>query len=368
MRLLLPCIFILAIFAGCSSSKIPGKTVDHRYENITFSPVEVSKKTSDGIVMTIYPMDAAMLNKITMEAARRDGKYEHEYVMQQNINNLSELSRKERNYIESLLELTENLNNAIEANDFDGEMGSLLLNMLWNGRDIGFDGSETHILTSTNPAPSTFNPYRLSNEYLSVFKIDFQNTSNQMRSISNDNFQIASNRELLQPIKTAYFEENLPGASVELNNIFRMNMPETLRLSPGLPIDKYIAIPPINPGSSSLIIQYIVGDEFLNFEFDVNEVRQQKLYELAGFKIARTDARQMHTMIYAIRHSDGSAFALKEDVFYFDTENLDTLVEICGLGVSSSTRRSPHRIGCVTDVNLSEVTNGQIDISLSRMR
>ena len=370
LALVLTLVFALLFISACSSTEpLRDRVVDHEYQNTTFKPEKVEKEVAPGLVVTIEPVDAGYLNEITHRAAFRDGGYESEYVsvLRTRRTELDDLSRSERRRVENMIEVTEKLQEHLSIGTFrDEDLIQLLLYRLWHGSEVGNDGSEVERLTD-NPFLPIHNPYHQDGRYLSAFKVELKNVGNGIATLKRSNLQIMSGSELVSPLSMEHFEEVLERSSTKLDNALRMNLPEELNIIPGTNIAKYIAIPAFDVAVDELSIHYLEENSFERFTFGVDSGYENRRYSLDGFRVVPKISRSNRpgddsNIVFAMRHVDGTAIALKDDIFFVDENLSSKRVDVCALAVHS--RRQP-KIGCEMQVRLSDLQTDEVEVDMA---
>lgn len=337
MKQSLTALFIFLFISSCSSLKsLPDKTVDHRYSNLNFEPEEIAQETIPNFKITVEPIDASSLNALSTNAAMRVGDYEREIIdSYYELTNDENLSSNGKRVVEELIRLTELTKEQISSNSISTSLGYDLIYRMWGNTDQSKDGSEVNVLV--NKGNPSFNPYYIANNYMSVFKIEMNNKSDQVQSLDFENFQISSGSEILYPRSTEYFEETLQ-SNLKRENAFRFNFPETLNIAPNQAVIKYLATPPINSQEESLSVQYITTDyEVTNFNFSQDLFQNNKEIELKNFIIHRSFFNTLMTNTYnfyfSVEFSSGFTFPLADNNFFVPIENLDEEIAICGAAV-----------------------------------
>jgi hypothetical protein len=358
---------LATILTGCGGPRqLQNKVVTHQYVNTTFAPESVVQELGSGVTVTITPVDASHLNQITYEAATRDGEYEREYVnvSQEKLSQLGQLSRTDRWLVERKLEVTALLEAAITAGRVaDVELARLALNRFWD-EGAGRDGSEVDYLVGSK-FPPDHNPYRLNGAYLSVFKVELDNGSDDVAGFDIDALQVSHGVELLYPLKNEFFDEALPKPSSLLTNILRMNLPDRLSLPEGATVVKYVSIPAIAPGEERLSIQYMGEDGARTFDFDVSSVSRESRFTLVPLQFQADERRREYLeLAFAVRHPNGSAHALMEDVLYVLEEKMGDGYDLCALGVDAGGRGF---FGCVEDLRTGGDEDGRLIIPVERL-
>lgn len=319
----LACMFIF--LTGCASTKKIEKTVTYDYSNIIFTPGEVEKTLQNKVEVTCIPLDAALLNQETFEGSYRNGNYEQEVKDEiERITYPINLSPKEvdkrKRYVKDIFEEIQKLE---KENSLPAYAAYLLKLRILRGEKYGSDGSESTWISTNDIYPDAFNPYKINQKYLSVFKITFENKGNEIEKIKLKDLQIISGEELLYPLANTFFEKELDGASEKLKNIFRMNMPEELVITPSQKVTKYISVPAINTKNENLKIQLIKDKEVLNFDFNVKEVKSKLSKEYEKFTILPVGLTEpsFNDIFYLISYQNGVQFATIGPYFFIEKTN-----------------------------------------------
>lgn len=318
------------------------KTVSYRYQNIEFIPESIADNISNNMEMTVTPVDATLLNQITLEAAFRAGDYEHDLVDELfDRDSLDDLSRSTRDRVENKIQITEQILESINTDNISAEMGRSLIERMWGDTSDGFDGSEVDLISDEKATPQ-FNPYHTGTGYFSVFELNFKNQSNEIETIDIESFQIASGNEILSPFDMEYFEQRLERDPVKMENAYRYNMTDHLTLAPTQSVIKYLAIPAIDRNVEGVVLQYLAQDldnKMVQFDFELKPINESFEIEMFNYFInavtVGSERRQRFTDHYiAIEFKDGNSFALKEDYFFIPAEYQNDNIEICATSIS----------------------------------
>ena len=231
---------LVACFPG---RKILKKTINHSYQNTKFTPESVQKQGLGKVVMTITPIDAASINHETYDAATRDGNYEKELAIsiEKMKNDLAKLSKAQRAEITGKINGIEAVTNLEKEKLIPANTAYQLKLRILHGKEYGKDGTEVTALSDVENYADNFNPYKINQKYLSVFKITFENNGTEIEKLKLQELQVVSGEVLLYPLAIEYFEKNLTNESEKVKNAYRMNMPDDLIITPSQRITKYIA-------------------------------------------------------------------------------------------------------------------------------
>jgi hypothetical protein len=326
-------ILITSFVAGCAPiNNVSKKTISHNYSNISFSPESIQKMGKGNIEITVIPINAATINRETFEAASRDGNYEKELAsaIEKSKSKFEGLKKSEKIYINGKIHGIDAINKLEKDNLIPSNTAYQLKKRIWYGENYGKDGTEVTSLSGVDTYADIFNPYKINQKYLSVFKITFENKGNEIEKISLKQFQVVSGEELLYPLGIIYFENNLKDEPEKVKNIYRMNMPEELILTPTQRITKFIAIPAINSRNENLQIQIIKEKEIINFEFKVKEQNVNKDYEVESYDIVTSglDNSDFYDLYYAVSYKNGISFATKDARVYVSEDKKTIPVSI----------------------------------------
>jgi len=343
-------LIILLFTTSCNSLKpLPDKTVEIRYGNVNFTPKQIIQETANDFEVKVEPIDASNLNNLSSLAAIGTGDYEREVIdsYYERANN-QDLSRDEKRRIEHLIELTDIIKEEVSDNTISSNLGYDLIDRMWGNNDNTKDGSEVNAME--NKGNPLFNPYYDGSNYLSVFKLEMQNRSNQVQTLAFDNFQVSSGSEILYPRNTEYFEESLNN-SLKIENAFRFNFPQELNVAPKQNVVKYLAIPPINQQEDSLSVQYIDENyDVTIFKFSQNISRTNNAIRFKNFVIHPNFFEfaniNRHDLFYSVEFSNGYAFPLLGNNFFVPKDNLDRILTICGVAVPKSRSGSEPDFQC----------------------
>jgi len=358
-------LLIALMLAACSTTKpLPDKTVNQSYTNIEFTPDHISFDIETDFNLTVTPVDAATLNEITLIAANRAGDYEQEIVREYfNYDDDGSLSSSDVRYIENLIEVSNVIMSDMRSNQLPQELAHSLLERSWNGRSVGMDGSEVSSFTDSRHT-ANFNPFYLNNNYLSVFKLNFKNESNEVKIVQHDSFQIASGNEILYPFTMVHFEDRLKDQGSKLENAYRYNLPNNMNIAPGQSVDKFISVPAISSSTNNLTLQYFKPDnEVVQYEFSLNQIREEFETTLTNFIVspmAHKESLAVSDFFFSVQLENGNTFPLKSDNFYVPENSTDQTVKICQIQVSGNSRVTSF-YSCL-DVKLSDFEDQVIKV------
>lgn len=362
LKLGISALFLSFFAVSCSGPKATQKTVDQFYENTKFSPESALKSTSSEVDILVKPIDAASINAESFDLASLDGNYEKEIAIaiskqKEEINNLP---KKERNVISAKIKAIETIDEMYRKKEISKEASFLLKERIWYGPDKGRDGSEISSISNSNISTDQFNPYKINNQYLSVFKLSFENKSDVVKKISLKDFQVISGYEQLYPLELKYFEENLKSDPAKIKNVLRMNMPAELVLTPGQKISKYISVPPINSKNNQVTVQYIQGDKYLNFDFDLKQESISKSFILDTYKfyIKGVSEPSTYLIYYSVEFDGYTPFATKGSFIYVEQSKKYKPAKIKIIAVNKLNQKV--KIASKVNYNFGDAKNGKV--------
>lgn len=345
---------IIKIFAfslllvSCSTvSKQSVKVTNYSYSNVVFNPQDISRNISEDIVLTIKPVDAKDLDAIVINSIISDGNYKKEEFLSFDFyrtlyNGLSLKDKRDLKMFEKKLSgIKKILSDGYIEDTIADSLAYKIYNSLILNKDYGFDGSEGELKRNNNNY-GDINPYKIGNKYLSVFQLSFVNKGKNVESIDINDFQISSDSELLYPFKINYFEnikEKSPKIMDEskLKFIYRMNMPDLLRLTPNQRVVKFFATPAIMSNNKNLELNYIIDGDVVDFSFLVNtEAITEKLY-FTKYHIMNS-GRYIQDFDVVIELYNGKIFPLKGYDLFINDDYLMNPITIYSIGTDSAGR------------------------------
>lgn len=318
------------LLLSCGSNKLIQKEITGNYTNVIFTPKEINKSLPNNLSLTIEPIDAKTLNQEIFETMMRDGGYEKQ-LYSSDIFVEEKLTKNEKRILERYKVVEKYINDLLREGKINQQVAVLFKERIINslfGTEIGtpgFDGSEIHSSLGNNRY-SEFNPYRVNNNYLSLFRLHFNNKSNSILSVDLGSFQVSDNRELLYPFNNEYFDKNLKDDSEKMKYIYRMNMPDKLTITPSQQTVKYISIPAINPNSEEINVSYIIGNEVVTYPFKLNveTIKEKFVYLLYNIEIKnrnRSFYGEVPQYVLLVENENNIIFPLRDNtVFINETE------------------------------------------------
>ena len=316
---------ILGLLLSCTSVKnVPVKEqirVDEVQQKVQFFPATISQEISADLDVSITPIDAKAMNRITYEATLFDGDYEKKQTTSTTIEETlksNSLSKEERNKIELRKQIIDFVEKKIQSGEIPKVAGERLSWKLWNKLE-GIDGSETRI---GRGYPNTYNPFLLDNKYLSVFQIKFQNKGSSVKRLKLSDIFFNSGVEQLYPFETSYFEKLYTDNQEKTRIIYRLYMPSEMTIPPNESIVKYVSIPSLNPTIQNLDVKIIRENTSKNYSFSVkfDASNQTTILEKVNFKAL--DEEKLHVLRYylVLLTSDGQVHILKDNSIFLPTD------------------------------------------------
>lgn len=336
-------IISLIIISCIPNRKVITKTVSHSYYNISFEPEKSIERKIENLKIAIEPVDAAKFNALSFETAQLNGNYEREKAILTSVRykETDNLSKFKKSFIKGKENAISLIKELLEKNLIPSNTAHQLGNKIYEGSDYGLDGTEITSLSGVKMVSSDYNPYRVGQNYLSVFKIKIKNEGNIIDTFSLKRIQIINGSNLLIPLDLNYFEKYLSNQSEKIKNVYRFNMPEQLIVSPNREIEKYIAIPAINTKKRYLQVQILNNREAINFDFIIKEESIRNEYSVESYFIIPSGIQSSAVEYYfAVCFSDGLTYALIEDTFYVDGKRKNENLTIFGVAIDKLTSKA----------------------------
>jgi hypothetical protein len=363
LSLILP--FLLAACATLETpmERNPDQKIEKQSENLTFTPQQIRLEVEPDLFVTVKPVDATLVDSITTIASLRTGAYENSITQR-----FTEANRSQEDlspYNRQVLRVTNVIISQIERGEVPENLGVNLINRMWEGEKVGYNGSEIESLAGI-AYTNEFNPFYYNNNYLSVFELTLENNAEQIQTLSIDDFQISNENESLRPYGNDFMMSRLVNDE-RIDNLNRYNMPESQTVAPGQVIKKFIAVPAIRETSNSVIVQVIRDSgSFNEYKFDINRDTSAEELFFTNFKInperflgSSSVTNRLYDKFYSIQLENGNSFALKSNSFYVPRQEMNQKVRMCYAAVASNGSAGP-RFSC-TSLNLEDFEDGIID-------
>ncbi len=323
----------LLLFVSCAANKL-AKTTVYTHSTVEFKPTSVSKTIAPDVSLAIEPIDARDLNIGVFESYNRDGGYEkehteyHAYMTKDG----SSLPLNERRKFKNIEKRFEIIDNMLAQGDISSMISALFKEKIYLNeildRNTGLDGSETRVFNGGKEIYDDLNPYKIDTRYLSLFKITLNNKSGEIRSFNIEDFQVSSANEQLYPFKMEYFESTLKGENEKMKYIYRMNMPNELKVTPRQTVEKYIATPAINIGNDTLMISYISNDSVTEFPFSVSIKTIDEKHSFSAYSF--TSFGEYSHIIVEL--PSGIVFPLKTNTLYINDKTSNERIKVYAIG------------------------------------
>ncbi len=360
---------LLILSYSCSSGKkVSKKTVSQSYSNLVFSPDVITKQSLNKIEITITPIDAKRLNGETYAAAKRDGNYEREFasIKEQIEVKIKTASKKDKIWLEGQVNAIDYLTKLAKEDKMPIILVRLLINKIVYG-EKGRDGTEIQSLADVDDYPELYNPYKINENYFSVFKISFENTGSEVENVKLKEFQFISGEEQLYPLAANYFENIIEPNSEKIKNVYRMNMPDELIVTLGQKISKYLAIPAINDNYNKLQVQFIREKKVVNFDFNVNKTRTEKVYNLESFDfIYGKNGDPGLRNYFVISYKNNVAYSLKDTRVFVSDEKRMIPASIYAISINPS--NSEISFGSNIDFIFNSASKNKIKIDFVKIK
>jgi len=331
--ILLICFITFMPFYGCVKKPI-FKTVVQEYQKIDFIPQKVEKEVSPNFKISISPIDHRETDRETFLAAQRDGIYENETIKSWK----NKASGSTDKTTSKILNIFTEIDRLISWKFLPPDVGyEFKLQMINNGNYANGSEVET-LMDSLGVYPDLYNPFLVNQRYLSVFKVVFSNETDNVINVSSNNFQIISGSELLNPLKTEYFEKTLVGISEKIKNIYRMNMPDNMTIVPHQSIIKYLAVPSINLENDKLILKMIFDNMVVDFDYSITKTPIKKTYNFQELKIQLQSFQNPPTTEYIVIKQGNRTFSLRNKTLYILSDLNNEPFSIYGASFDSWSR------------------------------
>lgn len=328
--LLLKLAFVAIGLSSCSSTM--QITDIKKSKEITFDPTFISKEIDNNLFLKIEPIDAKSINKEILNSLSFDGSYslEKNYRYYTYLNENKKENSSERKLRETIIKLFEQVDNLIKSNQLTPSQAIKFKDKIHSSfvlqkNDSGSEKPEYNNIIDN--ISENINPYYSNYKYFSLYKLTFENKESQIKDLEINNFQVFSEGELLYPFKNSYFEsafkkkelnEN-PQDQEKLKTIYRMNMPDNIRLLGNQPIVKYFSTPALNNENQNLIVNYINGEKVVDFKFNVSTREKSTEVKLLQHKIKYVETNGYPNFnIIELNESD---YLLKNDKFFLEKSN-----------------------------------------------
>lgn len=167
--------FLYISLSACTTQKA-ALVQNHSYYNMLFYPKQVQQQMALGKVdVIVTPVDAKSLNQETFEAAMRDGNYEKEFLI--GVEKRKQELEKEHSssFIKGITNAIDALNKLERDNAIPKNVAFELKRRILYGNEFGRTGDEIKSFLEEELYPDEYNPFKVNNKYLSVFKIIFTN-------------------------------------------------------------------------------------------------------------------------------------------------------------------------------------------------
>lgn len=291
-------------------------------KEVTFEPKSIAKEIDNNLSLKIEPIDAKSINKEIQNSLSFDGGYstEKNYSYYSYLNESKKESSSERKLRETIIKLFEQVDNLFKSKQITISQAfkfkeKIYSTLVQQKLDFGYEKPEYNSIIDN--VSDNVNPYYSNYKYLSLYKLTFENKESQIKELKIEDFQVFSEGELLYPFKNSYFENKLD--QEKLKTIYRMNMPDNIRILNSQPIIKYFSTPALNNENQNLIVNYINGEKVVDFKFNVSTREKSTEVKLLQHKIKYVETNGYPNFnIIELNESD---YLLKNDKFFLEKSN-----------------------------------------------
>lgn len=328
-------IFLIALLVSCSSTKqIPEKyaEINNNSVDVKFSPRLIEKEIGSNFFIEIEPIDARDIDSLSYEKALFGGDYHKNKSVLTLIEekySKPDLSQNEKSDLGTLKQRIDFISEEVNSGQVPADVGEALKYKLWY-LDDGIDIIESKRFVIY---PSTYNPYKIGANYLSVIKMRFHNASTEVKVFKRKSLLINSGEEQLEPYGLDYFEEIYGNNQKVLRIAHRLSLPDELTVPPGQSITKYVSIPSLNVNVSSIIASVIEDKSHVDFKYDLTIESNNDLVRLRQihFKAEKEFKTGVRKYYFVIQTEDSRIITLKENTIYLPDELMNQKLDIYSL-------------------------------------
>lgn len=358
-------LLLVTLFFSCSPKKM---SINYSYSNVKFTPGQKEDQIASSFSVLVQPIDAQDINEDIAQSLRLDGGYEQERMVSQ-FYELKDLTVQQKRAVKRVEAQYRALDEMVSKDIFNSGITNTFKQMIAD-RDLlnqanWFDGSES-LLISPRGWFAYLNPYRIDNRYLSLFRIIFNNKSEEIQEVNIENIQVSNGTELLYPFKIEYFESVLKEENEKMKYIHRMNMPNRLRVLPGQQVQKFISTPAVGI-YEELMVSFISNDTVVNYPFSAKMEQYTEKHHYTRYAIPHTAGGQY----FIIELPNGVSFPIKGKALYINDQYSAEDIKLFSIAVRHSGSRITVSYGELSfvpsELRRGKITpkyNGEIKISL----
>ncbi|WP_164112226.1 MULTISPECIES: hypothetical protein [Sphingobacterium] len=307
--------------SSCGTKKQITKEITYKSFKTNFEPLSVTREIDEGLKLTISPIDAKNINNELFQSSMLDGDYSKEHVTAyykelNNVDGNSKMGKRPRKMLEKIFSQIDGFHTSgkISRSQAIFYKEKVYTSFILIDKTYGSDGSETELYKKENFAGA--NPYFSNGKYLSVYKLSFASTADGVKDVNINDFQILSENELLYPFQNTYFENLYEKEQEKLKTVYRINMPESIRIVKNQNVSKFFATPPVNPSKHTLVVNYIKDNSVNEFAFAITSEEQTNVINLDRYSFRFSDSPQ--TTKFNIIEAADYSINLKENEFFIN--------------------------------------------------
>jgi len=290
---------------------------------LTFNPNSQELEINKKLVVRVSPIDASKINPFLNSILYNDGNYEQESILvdthySQDKDFDSELDRTNIEKLNLYFNIIDSLaSNGLISQYIKKQFKTSIYNYIVFNDDIGFNG-----LYSDSGYSKTFednlNPFYVSKTYLSLFKLEFENKSEEIQTVKISDFLIKSGDEQLNPFSTNTYHDYFKIEGSKLLSISRLNMPDVLKLMPNQKVVKYFGVPPLNFDDSTLTVSYIsdLSPKYFNFKQKQSNISKEKIFKPIFVYLPKNSNYKPYIIANL---NDHKIFPLKGETLYIES-------------------------------------------------
>lgn len=301
---------------------------------MSYTPV-VNQLEVQGLNIKVTPLSTDNLNQQLYSESAFNGKFEYSNYEKSRNSYFLKRSRKKsiKTDIEFFLEGIQWLlnNKTITEEEYE---------KLYKKIVYYYDKEEATKMYNASSFLAT-NPYYMGNKYLSVFKIEITNSSNEAKTFIN-NIMIENGQVLLTPLSAAHIRREL--ASIGMMNmdrseaLTRHNLNNITLVPPKSKFTKYIAVLPIDYKEPLVNVSFKESSKKMQWEIkkDLKTIDQLYTFYDLNYKLLYASTALTTGQSFNLLLGSSKSIFLGNSSLYIGEENLDEEFEILSIYLSTS--------------------------------
>lgn len=330
-------------FISCGTQN---KIVTYKKQNLEFIPHVEEKSIANKLKIKIEPIDAQTINREAFESLGADGGYN---------TNLINSNGKEKND-QKAINLFKGIDMLLDDNKLPNHIGVMFKQMIYslyaeNSRNW-YDGSEVDIINQ-NEIFSKYNPYKINNKYLSLYKISISNDTEEIKLFNINDIQLSNQNQQLKPFKINYFENLYSDYIGKMIYIHKMNLPDEIRVLPGEKVNKIFSTPTIQ-NFDELKFSIVQNNIITDYNFKGKWQIEESIHKFEKYSILKIDKNDL----YIVELPNGIFFPITKNQFYLNTDFKTKNITVYGINIINSRNSATMKLGKVDIVP--NTLNGKI--------